>query len=409
MERRQVLFGLAAAGAVRAVPLPDASLALKQPEKYWARIRQEQFLLPGWRAFLNNGSLGVTPRPVLAAVTGYMEKSAALDMADYDYPRWGYELLESHRKDAADYLGCRMEDLALVHNATEALSTIAAGIDLKAGDEVVMTDQEHPSGKAGWAVRSARHGVVVREVPITLPPKDRGELVDRMVSAIGPRTRVLFFSGILSPTGLVMPVREICDAARAKGVITVVDGAHMNGQISMRIDELGCDYYAGSPHKWMFAPAGSGILWGREEMLERLWPSMVTGGWDKKEDKAARFMKMGTNNRAIFEGLVAGVRFARAVGVERIYGRVHELSRMVRKKAAELEYVKVLTPEDDRMYGGLVGLEFEKEHFGRLFGLCQKRRIWILRGPRLRLSTHIHTRPQDVDLFFEAVVESRRG
>jgi isopenicillin-N epimerase len=228
-----------------------------------------------------------------------------------------------------------------------------------------------------------------------------------MISAIGPRTRVLFFSGILSPTGTVMPVRKICDAARARGVITVVDGAHMNGQIPMRIVELGCDYYAGSPHKWMFAPAGSGILWGRTEMLDKLWPSIVTGAWDRKESHAVRFMQMGTNNRAIFEGMVAGVKFANSIGPERIYTRIHALAKQVRDAAAKLDYLRVLTPPDDRLYGSLVTFEMpgiNRDKFGRL---CRERKMWMAGGDRLRVSAHIHTRPKDIDMLFATLAESR--
>jgi isopenicillin-N epimerase len=396
------LFGLPAAAAT-IKPLPEAELASRSPDKYWDRIRKEQFLLPGWRAFLNNGSLGVAPRPVVQAVQDFIERSARLDMAEHDYPRWGYETLDEHRVEVSAYLGCRPELLAFTHNATEALSTIAAGIDLKAGDEVVMTDQEHTSGRSAWGLKQARSGITVREVKIPMPPPSPENLADQMVSAIGPRTRVLFFSGILSTTGLIMPVRAICDAARAKGVITVVDGAHMNGQIAMRLEDLGCDYYAGSPHKWMFAPAGCGILYGREEMLDRLWPSIVTGRWDAKELKAARFMMVGTNNRAVFEGLRAGVRFLKAIGEDRIYARTHELAKLARKMAASSPYCKLVTPDDDRQYGALVTFDLEGVKLERLIQVCVERRIWIMRAPRLRVSTHIHTRGSDLELFFEVL------
>jgi len=400
--RRSMLFGAAAL-----VGLPDSALLDRDPEKYWKRVRDEQFSLPEQRVFLNNGSLGVAPKPVVRAVTDYLERSAALIIPDGEYPRWGYETLDEHRTVVSAYLGCAKDDLAFVHNATEALSTIAAGIDLQSGDEVVMTNLEHTSGKAGWNVRRARHGIAVREVEIPMPPSGPDQLADVMISAIGPRTRVLFFSGILSPTGTVMPVRKICDAARARGVITVVDGAHMNGQIPMRIDELGCDYYAGSPHKWMFAPAGSGILWGRTEMLDELWPTIVTGAWDRKESHAARFMQMGTNNRAIFEGMVAGVKFANSIGPERIYTRIHALAKQIRDTAAKLDYLRVLTPPDDWLYGSLVTFEMpgiNRDKFGRL---CRERKMWMAGGDRLRVSAHIHTRPKDVDMLFATLAESR--
>lgn len=408
MDRRSLLassfFGLTAlARDTGPRPLPDAALRASDPEKYWLRVREEQFFLPDWRAFLNNGSLGVAPRPVVAAVEEFLENAAAL--TSDEYPRWGYETLDEERAEMAAFLGCAKDELAFVHNATEALSTIAAGIDLKSGDEVVMTDHEHPSGKAGWAVRAQRHGVVVREVAIPHPPRSSEQLADIMISAIGPRTRVLFFSGILSPTGVVMPVGAICDAARAKGVISVVDGAHMNGQIPLALSELGCDYYAGSPHKWMFAPAGSGILYIRAENLDKLWPSIVTGDWDDKKLKAARFMKVGTNNRATIVGMMAGLRFLKTLGPENVYARIHDLARRNYQMAASRSHLELLSGADHRLYGSLVTIGFRGAKLDDLWRKARERKIWVYGSPRLRLSTHIHTRPQDLEAFYALVDE----
>ncbi len=413
MKRRQLLAGTALFGlpvttiGAGALPLPDPALVEKDPERYWNRIREEQFLLPGWRAFLNNGSLGIAPRPVVQAVSDYVTNAAGL--AKDEYPRWGYETLDAERAELAEFAGCGKDELALMHNATEAMSVIASGIDLKPGDEVVLTDQEHPSGREPWLMRQARHGITVREVKIPLPPRDSAQLADMVVSAIGPRTRVVSFSGILTTTGLIMPVREICEAARAKGVISVVDGAHMNGQIPLRLADLGCDYFAGSPHKWLFAPAGSGLLYGRPEMLERLWPAVTCGGWGDRKMKATRFMMIGTNNRAVIEGLMAGLRFLKALGPERVYGRIHQLARQVYDRARGQSDLEMLSAEDHRLYGGLVTFRMKPALAKAFDALCAKRRIWTVGGARMRVATHIHTRPRDIDLFFRTLDEARRG
>ncbi len=416
MQRRHLLsavsaaslFGITGANAAKLAldtrPLPEDKLAERNPEAYWKKIREEQFFLPNWRAFLNNGSLGVAPRPVVRAVAGYLEQSAGLTM-DY-YPRWGYEAMEEQRQELARFYGCKKEEIAFMHNATEALCTIAAGIDLKAGDEVLLTDQEHPSGRGCWQIRQARHGISLREVKIPLPPKSAGQLTDLLIGAIGPRTRVLSFSGILSPTGLVMPIREICDAARAKGVITVLDGAHMHGQIAFRTSELGCDYMAGSPHKWAFAPAGCGLLYIREENLEKLWPSIASGSWNNEDLKAARFMNVGTNNRAIFEGMMAGLKFLEQLGPERVYARIHEQARYFFKKSQECPHVDLLTPGNDAMFGSLVTVKFKSPKVDKLQELLKKKRIWTTGGQQVRLSSHVHTRKSDIDLYFETVKEA---
>jgi isopenicillin-N epimerase len=396
MTRRQLLAA--------AVALPPSNLLRSDPDQYWKRIRSEQFLLPDWRAYLNNGSLGVPPKPVLAAVQESLTQGASL--VDDQYPRWGYETLDQLRTEIAAYVGCSKDELALTHNATEAMSTIANGLDLKAGDEVVMTDQEHPSGRNPWLLKKARFGISVREVAIPLPPKSPEQLADIVTSAIGPRTRVLSFSGITTTTGLVMPVRKICDAARAKGMISVVDGAHMNGQVPLRVSEFNCDFFAGSPHKWLFAPPGCGLLYIRESMLDRLWPNVETGGWEDKALKAGRFMRYGTNNISIFDGLRAGLRFHQALGPEVVFERIHALAGRVRKEAAARSWAELLTPADDRMYGAMVTFRVKTGDTKPLFAACAKRRIWISGGPdRVRISTHVHTRPADLEAFFRTADE----
>jgi selenocysteine lyase/cysteine desulfurase len=422
MNRREAIRSLTYSAALFGLPasvlsaettaLPSLSLLDGDPEGYWNRLREEQFLMPGKRAFLNTGSVGVAAKPVVQTVCNYLEQSAGLHMKglhDGDaYPRWGYETLDSHRRELAQFVGCSKDELAITHNATEAMSIIAGGMPLEKGAEILITNQEHPSGHGPWRLREAKGEVTVREVALPLPPESSAQLADIVVSAIGPKTRVLMFSGITSPTGLIMPIREICDAARAKGVITVVDGAHMTGQVPYRIDQMNCDYFAGSPHKWLFAPVGSGLLYIREERLDVHYPVIATAGWDDLSLKAGRFMRFGTNNRAIIEGFMAGLHFAQTVGPERIYKRMHDLAVGVYSRARALPYTEMLSPEDDSMYGSLVTfrLTLPERKLDRLWQLCDERLIWTTGSPQLRLSTHIHTRQADLDLFFETLAEA---
>lgn len=395
----------AATTQLRSATLPDTRLFETDPERYWTRIRKEQFLLPDWRIFLNNGSLGVAPRPVVETVRSYAENAAGL-LSD-EYPRWGYETLDEHRTEMAGFIGCHKDELAFTHNATEAMSIIADGLDLKSGDEVLITNQEHPSGRGPWLKQQARHGISVRELPLSLPPKSTGEIAERLISGIGPRTRVISFSGITTTTGLIMPVREICEAARARGVISVVDGAHMIGQVPVNLSSLGCDLFAGSPHKWLFTPPGCGVLYIRREMLDRLWPGTVTGNWNDKTLHAARFMMVGTNNRSVFEGMVAGLRFHKSIGSDRIFTRIHALSQRVRKEAESRPYLRLLTPADDNLYAALVAFEIQTSNMKPFLELCRRKRIWISgSNQRLRISTHIHTRQSDLDALFEALNQS---
>jgi selenocysteine lyase/cysteine desulfurase len=155
----------------------------------------------------------------------------------------------------------------------------------------------------------------------------------------------------------------------------------------------------------LFAPAGCGLLYIREENLDRLWPTIVTGGWDDKSLKAARFMKIGTNSKATIVGMMAGLKFLEELGPARVYARIHELARANRAMAAQRSYMKVLTPEDDRMYGGLVTVEMPGRDLGPLWQKLRERKIWTMVAPRIRLSTHIHTRISDLEAFYQACDE----
>jgi selenocysteine lyase/cysteine desulfurase len=413
MAGAAALYGLSASAvsAAEKASMPSLSLLDNDASAYWSQIRAEQFVMPDERAFLNTGSLGVAPRPVLRAVADHLNQSAALDFQALQterYPRWGYETLDAEREEIAAFLGCTKDELAITHNATEAMSIIAGGLPLEPGAEVLLTDQEHPSGRGPWQVREAKGELTTREVALPLPPENAEQLLDIVISAIGPKTRVLSFSGITSPTGLLMPIREICDAARERGVITVVDGAHMAGQVADRIDEMHCDYFAGSPHKWLYAPAGSGVLYIREEHLDTHFPVIATAGWDDKSLKAGRFMRFGTNNRAIIQGFIAGLRFAGEIGPDAIYNRIHTLAKQIYHRARELPYVEMLSPEDDSMYGSLVtfSINLSDARLARLWALCEERLIWTTSNPRLRVSAHIHTRESDLDRFFETLAEA---
>ncbi len=382
------------------VSLPDNDLLRASPERFWSRIRAEHFLLPEWRIFLNPASLGVMPKSVLQTMVGSLTRGA--EYATDDAPRWGYERLDGERSEMAEFLGCARDELAFTHNCTEAMSIIANGLDLRAGDEVLITNQEHGGGTGCWRLKAARVGITVREVEIPVSPRQPEELTDRLISAIGPRTRVLSFSGITSLTGLILPTQQICRAARDKGVITVVDGAHMDGQVPLSLHQLGCDYFAGSPHKWLFAPAGCGLLYGRDDLLDRLWPCVASSGWDNRTDlHAARFMMVGTNNRSTIDGMIAGVGFLKSLGEQVVYDRMHHLARVALKAAQSRSYIEVITPDDSRFFQAMLSIRFKTEKLDALWAALKEKKIYVLGGQRLRLSFHVHTRPSDIETFFQ--------
>src|SRR5580704_18089064 len=306
--------------------LPDRALYDSNEEKYWAELRK-QFLIPADEVYLNNGTVGSSPAPVLRAVfEGYRDSEKMAQSDPEDYPIWGYGPWNEFRDPLAAFIGCSRDEVALLRNATEANSYIANGIDLKAGDEVLLTDQEHPGGEHPWDLRAKRYGIVVKKVVLPKPAARPSEVLNRFNDAITPRTRVIFFSHITTATGVVIPARELCALARSKGILSAVDGAHVPGMMKLNVHELGCDMYSASPHKWLQAPKGSGFLYVRDEVIDRLWNTIVTEGWNDAKLRAERFQRIGSSNVPALWGLRASIKLANDIGMDRIESRHRALA-----------------------------------------------------------------------------------
>jgi isopenicillin-N epimerase len=214
---------------------------------------RRQWLLAADRVNLNCGSVGCTPLPVLRAMIDHILQAESY--REPAYPWFGYEentRLRELRDALSAFIGCKRDELAIVRNATEANNVVCNGLDMKPGEEALLTDQEHPGGKCCWEQKAARFGIKLNWVELPKPPATKEEIVERFAKALTAKTRIIVFSHITTVTGLMLPVKEICAMARQRGVLTHVDGAHAPGQISLNMHELGCDFYASSPHKWPF-------------------------------------------------------------------------------------------------------------------------------------------------------------
>jgi len=313
-----------------APPLPDRDLYTHNEDEYWKQIRR-QYLLPDDTVYLNVGTVGCTPAPVLKAVfDSYVGIEKMEGITDPErYPIWGYESYSEFRDPLAKFIGVTRDELALVRNATEGNSFMANGLDMKPGDEVLMSDQEHGSGESPWYLRAKRYGIAVKKYEIPKPLNSAAELLSRINDAITPRTRVLFTSHITTTTGVIQPVKEICALARSKGLASMIDGAQVPGMMRLNISELGCDMYSASPHKWLMAPKGTGFLYIRDAMIDRVWSTVTTHGWDKPELRAERFQHFGTSNVPVLAGLRAAIELANHIGMDRIEKRNRALNDLL--------------------------------------------------------------------------------
>jgi selenocysteine lyase/cysteine desulfurase len=393
--------------AQEADPLPSAKLHDSDPERYWAQLRRQWRLAPD-RINLNCGSVGCTPLPVLRAMIDHI--LSAEEFRESAYPWFGYEenrRVRALRDALAAFVGCKRDELAITRNATEGNNVVCNGLDLNAGDEVLLTDQEHPGGRCCWEQKAARFGIKLNFVKLPRPPASADEIIDGFRKALTPRTRVIAFSHITTVTGLILPAKEICALARKHDALSHVDGAHAIGQVPIDLHDLGCDFYATSPHKWLCAPKGTGALYVREELLEKLWVNTASAEWRNYKQKAYRFSNLGTSNLSVMVGLKAALDFYQEIGPERIYARIHELARRLRDRIAEQKELRLANASADAFYGGLVSFEPVKGTLKKVVAECEARHIRIIGSPqRIRVATHIFTQPAEVHAFCEAVERS---
>jgi len=391
--------------------LPERSLFDQNEDAYWRELRK-QFLIPPDEIYLNNGTVGSSPAPVLRAVLEAYETTEKMNAADpEDYPIWGYAAWNEFRDPLAALAGCHRDEIALLRNATEANSYIANGIDLKPGDEVLMTDQEHPGGEHPWDLRAKRYGVVVKKVTLPRPVENPAQVLNLVSEAITPRTRVLFFSHITTFSGVVLPAKELCALARSKGIISAVDGAHVTGMMRLNLRELGCDLYSSSPHKWLQAPKGSGFLYVRDEMIDRLWNTIATEGWDDPKLRAERFQRIGSSNVPALWGLRASIQLANDIGMERIERRHRQLCDYI-LGAMLKRGAQSWTSPDATMRCAIATVNvppivrMDLENW-----LWKEKKIRIRGGDpnKLRLSTPYYLSRQDIDRFLDAFDEYKKS
>ena len=391
-----------------------ASVAGILPSRLWASTTATEqsrdgrlapasdFMLDPGLVYLQTGSLGPTPRPV-------MQKAIdAWHLLERNPEMHGYGDLEKEldvvREKAAHLLGCVTDEIILTTSTTDGMCRVALGLNLTAGDRILTTDQEHPGGRDCWDFLVRTRGVVLDVVNIVPGEHDASAVVDRMTRAITPRTKAMSFSHLLSSTGLRMPVAELTSVARAHGCVSVVDGAQAVGGIAVDVKALGCDVYATSGHKWLLAPKGTGLLYVSASLGSRL--ELIT----LQDGHAAYSGVNGVSNIPGVIGLGAAIDYASARGLAEI--EAHNLALRARLDAAlaSLPKLWVVSAREPALASPLLTYRLPDDVPSRELKerLLSKHRVVVKVVPTnwfngQRISTHIFNTESDVDALVRAL------
>lgn len=384
--------------------LAGEQLTLDGTEKDWERIRK-QFPLSKDVCYLNNGTLGPSPSPVLDAIiseTVHVNESMIAPQKN-----------EEAKESLAKMIRADASEIALTHNVTEGINIAVWAFDLRKGDEIILTDQEHVGNALPWLNRQRREGIVIKSFH---PANTAAEVLNQVNDLITSKTKVIAIPHIPCTTGQIYPIKEICKLARSKGIYTLVDGAHGIGMIDLDMRDLDCDVYISCCHKWLLGPKGTGFMYIRKELIEDSEVVFVGGhtdiGWKltPKEQYIKGFkphahrFHYGTQNYANFYGISAAVDFQLQIGRERIQSRVRKLNSYLLEKLQEIgSGIEIISPIEAQSRGAVLTFKFANKDNYDFVDRMRKEENLFLRylsesgHNAVRVSTHIYNSFEEVD------------
>jgi selenocysteine lyase/cysteine desulfurase len=379
-------------------------------EDFWFAV-QQAFTVNRSLIHLNNGGVCPSPKVVQDAMKRYLDYSNQAT----SYHMWGHlePEVEGVRIRLARAFGCDPEEMAITRNASEALEICQMGLDLQQGDEVLTTGQDYPRMLTTWDQRARRDGIVVKKVSFPAPPPSMQFLIDQIEAGITPRTKVILFCHITNLSGQMFPVREICRMARDRGIDTIVDGAHAFAHFPFKRDDLECDYYGTSLHKWLLAPHGTGFLYVKRDKIEKLWPLMAAP--ESMNDNIRKFEEIGTHPAANHNAIGEALTFHNGIGAERKAARLRLLRDRWMRRLENQPGVMLHTSFDPAMSCGLANVGIEGIKPGDLSAHLWKTQKIIVTPigheacPGIRVTPNVYTTLDEIDRFSEAMEDVIRN
>ena len=373
-------------------------------EDFWSWIR-ESFTVSPNIINLNNG--GVAPQPKVvqdAHIRYYQYCNEAPSYYMWQILDQGREPL---RQKLADVCGASPEEVAINRNATEGLNTVIFGLNLKAGDEIVLTKQDYHNMINAWKQREKRDGVKLVWLDLPLPMENDEDIVKMFAAAFTTKTKICHITHLINWSGQILPIKRIAEEAHKRNIEVIADGAHTLAHFDFKVPELGCDYFASSLHKWMSAPFGSGLLWIRKEKIRNVWALLSNNEPDGPDIR--KFESLGTRSFASEMAIGAAVDFHQVIGAKRKEERLRFLKDYWVRQVKTLPGVSFNQPDAPHQSCAIASIAIKnkkpEEVSGELFNKHKIHAVAInwenIHG--VRVTPNVYTNRKDLDKLVSAV------
>ncbi len=384
----------------------QTSEQIAQNEGFWKEIGKG-FTVTKEFIHLENGYYVLASNEVLEAYIQHVRDINAISSRYMRTRQFDDKL--AVRKQLAELVGASHEEVIITRNTTESLDTIISGIDWKAGDEVVMAQQDYGAMLDMFKQQARRYGIVNKIISVPNHPTSDEEIVELYAQAITPKTRLLMVCHIINITGQILPVQKIADMAHARGVEVLVDGAHAVGHFDFKIPDLHCDYYGSSLHKWLGCPLGAGLLYVKKDKIKPIWPLLGETGY--ADDDIRKLNHTGTHPVHTDLALADAIKFHQKIGIQRKEARLRYLQSYWTSQVRNHPGIVVNTPADPKRHGAIANVGVSKLSPADLAKtLMDKYKIWTVaidyaNVHGVRVTPHLFTTTDDLDALVKALKE----
>ncbi len=366
-------------------------------ERYWEMVKK-QFSVPQNLIMLNAANLCPSPY-FINDLVGSAMKGLEQDVSFQYRSQFGAKRAKSI-EGLAKFISVSKEELGIVRNTSEGNSILVQGMDLKPGDEVILWDQNHPSNNIAWEQRAKRAGFTVKKVNVPANPTSIDELVTPFAKAITPKTRLISFSHISNTSGLALPAKQLCQLAKSKNILSLIDGAQSLGMMDLNLAEMGCDFYTASTHKWLLGPFENGILYVKKENLQRIWPNVISAGWKETTTTVdEKLCVLGQRNETSPFALPETLEFHSTIGKKNVEDRVRKLTTYLKEQIQnKIPQATFVSPLSGEFTAGIVIINLPgKTPLEINQKLYEAHGIAVAPSGGVRMSPHIYNTFADMD------------